>query len=108
MSESTLSRFLRSNSDRLSSEQVLQIARFFNVSTDFLLGETNIPDRKNYDISELGLSAQAARNLYTGKVHPDVVNRLLENQRFDTVTNMIAQYFDDTYEIGRASCRERV
>lgn len=50
MSESTLSRFLRSNSDKLSSEQVLQIARFFNVSTDFLLGETNIPDRKNYDI----------------------------------------------------------
>ena len=38
MSESTLSRFLRSNSDKLSSEQVLQIARAFNVSTDFLLG----------------------------------------------------------------------
>ena len=37
MSESTLSRFLRSNSDKLSSEQVLQIARAFNVSTDFLL-----------------------------------------------------------------------
>ena len=95
MSESTLSRFLRSNSDKLSSEQVLQIARAFNVSTDFLLGETNIPDRMNYDISELGLSAQAARNLYTGKVHPNVINRLLENQRFATVTNMIAQYFDD-------------
>lgn len=103
MSESTLSRFLRSNSDKLSSEQVLQIARVFNVSTDFLLGETNIPDRKNYDISELGLSAQAARNLYTGKVHPDVVNRLLENQRFATVTNMIAQYFDDTYAGGYAA-----
>ena len=103
MSESTLSRFLRSNSDKLSSEQVLQIARVFNVSTDFLLGETNIPDRKNYDISELGLSAQAARNLYTGKVHPDVVNRLLENQRFAAVTNMIAQYFDDTYAGGYAA-----
>ena len=32
---------------------------------DFLLGETNIPDRKNYDIAELGLSVEAAKNLYT-------------------------------------------
>ena len=103
MSESTLSRFLRLNSDKLSSEQVLQIARAFNVSTDFLLGESNIPDRMNYDISELGLSAQAARNLYTGKVHPNVINRLLENQRFATVTNMIAQYFDDMYAGGYAA-----
>ena len=39
--------------------------RLFNVSTDFLLGETNIPDRKNYDIAELGLSVEAAKNLYT-------------------------------------------
>lgn len=101
--ESTLSRFLRGNSDKMNHEQILQIARAFNVSTDFLLGETDIPDRKNYDISELGLSAQAARNLYTGKVHPDVVNRLLENPRFATVTNMIAQYFDDTYAGGYAA-----
>ena len=32
-----------------------------------------------------------------------MVNRLLENQRFATVTNMIAQYFDDTYAGGYAA-----
>ena len=36
------------------------------VSTDFLLGETNIPDRKNYDIAELGLSVEAQRTSTQG------------------------------------------
>lgn len=75
----------------------------FNVSTDFILGTTEIPDRKNYDIAELGLSVEAAKNLYTGKVNPDVVNRLLENPRFAKVTYMISQYFDDTLAEGYAT-----
>ena len=65
-SKSTISRFISGAKGTLTHEQVLRIARLFNVSTDFLLGETNIPDRKNYDIAELGLSVEAARNLYTG------------------------------------------
>ncbi|MFR3223435.1 MAG: helix-turn-helix domain-containing protein [Faecalibacterium sp.] len=65
-SKSTISRFISGAKRTLTHEQVLKIARLFNVSTDFLLGETNIPDRKNYDIAELGLSVEAAKNLYTG------------------------------------------
>ena len=76
---SVISRFLTGKTDKLSDEHIIRIARVFNVSTDFLLGVTNIPDRKNYEISELGLSVQAARNLYTGKVSTAVINRLLEN-----------------------------
>ena len=49
-SKSTISRFISGAKGTLTHEQVLKIARLFNVSTDFLLGETNIPDRKNYDI----------------------------------------------------------
>ena len=66
----------------------------------FILGTTVIPDKKNYDISELGLSVEAAKNLYTGKVNNDVVNRLLANPRFAMVTYMIAQYMDDTLARG--------
>jgi transcriptional regulator with XRE-family HTH domain len=54
--ESTLSRFISGKTDKLGDESIIAIARVFNVSTDFLLGEVDIPDRKNYDISELGLS----------------------------------------------------
>lgn len=89
VNESTISRFLSGKTEKLSEESVIRIARVFNVSTDFILGTTVIPDKKNYDISELGLSVEAAKNLYTGKVNNDVVNRLLENPRFAMVTYMI-------------------
>ena len=74
-----ISRFITGKTDKLSDENIIRIARVFNVSTDFILGVTTVPDRKNYEIDELGLSAQAARNLYTGKVNTQVVNRLKEN-----------------------------
>ena len=35
---------------------VIDVARFFHVSTDYLLGITQITSPKSYDISELGLS----------------------------------------------------
>ena len=62
-SKSTINRFISGAKGTLTHEQVLKIARLFNVSTDFLLGETNIPDRKNYDIAELGLSVEAAKDI---------------------------------------------
>lgn len=99
VTESALSRFLSGATDRLDSEALLRIARCFGVSTDFLLGETAVPDRKNYEIVELGLSAQAARNLYTGRVCADVVNRLLESPRFAELTFLLQRYF--TGELAR-------
>ena len=60
-SKSTINRFISGAKGTLTHEQVLKIARLFNVSTDFLLGETNIPDRKNYDIAELGLSRRSRK-----------------------------------------------
>ena len=100
--ESTLSRFLRGDTDKLGNENIIRIARVFNVSTDFLLGEVDVPDRMNYDISELGLSVQAARNLYTHKVNPQVVNALLENPEFANTTNLISRYLDDELAKGFA------
>ena len=101
-SESSLSRFISGKTDKLGDENIIRIARAFNVSTDFLLGEVDTPDRLNYDIAELGLSVQAARNLYTGKTNAEIVNRLLESPRFAEVTYMIEQYFDDTLAAGFA------
>ncbi len=92
---SMLSRFISGQIDKLSDENIIRIAKFFNVSTDFILGVVDEPDRKNYDISELGLSVQAAKNLYSGKVNSDVLNLLLTNQRFADVTYLIARYLNN-------------
>ena len=81
----------------------MRIAEIFNVSTDFLLGITDEPDRKNYDISELGLSVEAARNLYTGRVNADVVNRLLTDPHFAEATYLISRYLNDTLAVGFAA-----
>lgn len=98
----TLGRMEKGQTQRIGDDVLTALAREFNVSTDFLLGLTSIPDRKNYDIAELGLSAQAAQNLYTRKVNAEVVNRLLEHPRFAVLTAMIAQYLDDTFAAGIA------
>ena len=46
---------------KIGNEYIVHIARVFNVSIDFILGLTVIPDRKNYDISELNLSVEAKK-----------------------------------------------
>lgn len=98
----TLGRMEKGQTQKIGDDVLTALAREFNVSTDFLLGLTSTPDRKNYDIAELGLSAQAAQNLYTRKVNAEVVNRLLEHPRFAVLTAMIAQYLDDTFAAGIA------
>ena len=79
---------MRSIEKHFAVLRLLRIAKVFEVSTDFLLGggEVNTPDRTNFDIEELGLSVQAARNLYTGKANAEIVNRLLESPRFAGAT----------------------
>ena len=101
-SESALSRFISGKTDKLGDESIIRIARVFEVSTDFLLGEVDEPDRKNYDISELGLSVEAARNLYTQKVNPKIVSYLLENPQFADTTYQIARYLDNELTAGFA------
>ena len=98
----TLGRIEKGQTQKIGSDVLTALAKEFAVSADFLLGLTNIPERKNYEVDELGLSAQAVRNLYTRKVNPDVVNRLLEHPHFPLLTAMIAQYLDDSLAAGVA------
>lgn len=102
MSDSALNRYMSGQTDKLSSDNVIRIAKVFGVSTDFLLGLTDIPYRTNYDIEELGLSAEAARKLYTGELDPVVVNQLLEHKDFSLLVAQIAQYKEATISAGIA------
>lgn len=102
MAESSLSRFLSAKTDKIGDEYIIKIADFLGVSTDFILGQTDFPERRNYDIGELGLSYKAAMALYTRAVDTDVVNRILENPQFPEITRMISRYFKDTIAEGFA------
>lgn len=100
---SALSRFLNGKTDSLSHEHVIRMAKYFNVSTDFLLGETDDPSRINYDIGELGLTVKAAECLYTRKVDPAILCRLLEQKRCGDLMHEIGLYLDETMASGIAA-----
>ena len=102
ISESSLNRYLSGQTDKLSTENIVKMARIFGVSTDFLLCETDIPYRTNYDIEELGLSAKAAARLYTGEVDPVIASQLLEHEEFAILAAQIAQFKDVTISAGIA------
>ena len=99
-SESALSRYLSEQTETLGDIYIIRIARHFNVSTDFLLGETDIPDRKNHEIEELGLSYEAAKLLYMKKIDPGTLNLLLENPRFPELIRLLRRYLDGTMAKG--------
>ena len=79
---------------------VIDAARFFHVSTDYLLGITQITSPKSYDISELGLSEESVTRLITRRIDVDILNRLLEHENFPKLCIMIRNYFDDTIAEG--------
>lgn len=79
---------------------VIDAARFFHVSTDYLLGITQITTPKSYDISELGLSEEVVKRLITGRIDIDILNRLLEHEYFPPLCIMIRNFFDDTIAEG--------
>ena len=108
LSESAFSRYLKGQTEMLGDGYIIKIAKHFKVSTDFLLGETDIPDRKNYDIEELGISAEAAKLLYTGRLDSRVLNQLLENPHFPQLLALLARYQKEIVRSGIAAMNQQL
>ncbi len=108
LSESALSRYLKGQTEMLGDGYIIRIAKHFNVSTDFLLGETDIPNRKNYDIEELGLSAESAKLLYSGKIDAHILNLLLENPRFPQLMALLSRYQNEIVRSGIAAMNQQL
>ena len=100
IAESSLSRYLRGQTDKLSAENIVSIARVFDVTTDFLLCLTNIPYTTNFDIERLGLSVKAAEKLLRRKVNPDTVSHLIETQGFNQLIQQLDAARQGTYDAG--------
>ena len=106
--KSTLSRFLNEKTNSLSEACIIRIAEYFKVSTDFLLGVTDIPDRKHYEIEELGLTIEAAKKLYLRKVDPAIVSQLIEHPKFNELTQQLALYQEGTLAAGLAAQEQMI
>lgn len=95
ISKSQLSRIENGETKTLSSNLLMRIADEFDVSTDYILGRSNVQSRRNYDVSSLGLSEKAIQQLVTKRVNVQVVNCLLEHKTFPYLTRLIYTYFAD-------------
>lgn len=104
----TFSRFMSGKTPTITNENLVKMADIFNVSTDYLLGRTDIKDKMNHAASELGLSTEAAQNLYTHRVNPAVVNLLLTNDTFINVLNRLVLYFDEVFAAGFAMHNQQI
>lgn len=96
LAPSQLSRIESGETKNISGDILVKLAKEFHVSTDYILGLTTVSVPKSYDISELGLSEGAIRDLVTGAVNVEILNRLMEHRRFPKLINLIQIYFSDT------------
>ena len=91
-----LSRIVSGETKTLSSDILIAVAKEFKVTTDYILGLSEVSSRKSYDIFEMGFSEGAAKGLVTKAVDMEILNRLLEHKNFPKLTNLIRIYFKDT------------
>jgi len=89
----TYSRIENGKTKTISSDILVKLSKIYNVPTDYILGLSNVPENTAYDIAELGLSVEAAKNLYSKKIDSRVINELLLNENFAVATRMMATYF---------------
>ena len=106
LTEGTLSRILQERTKSIKSQDLVGIATALNVSTDFLLGLTNLPGRRNYSIEQLGLSDQAMQALVGNQIDRNVLSQLLAHKDFPTITRLIAVYVDATMAAGFKAQRD--
>ena len=88
---STISRIVNDETEKVSSKVLIDAAQYFGVSTDFLLGLTDMPDPMNYSVESFGLTEAAAKAILSKDVHKEMLNRLLENQKFCKLTHVMRE-----------------
>lgn len=96
INRSTYGRIEEEVTESVDSKYLIELARFYDVTTDFLLGINNTPEKTYYAIGQLGLSVEAAESLAFKRVDVRVINELLINRKFAAVTQLIAAYLSDS------------
>ena len=95
-----LNRIENGRTEAVSSGALVKLSKALNVSSDYLFGLTFISTPKNYDISALGLSESAVKGMITGTVDVQMLNKLIEHERFRYLLTLMRSYFDNSIARG--------
>ncbi|MCR5499703.1 MAG: helix-turn-helix transcriptional regulator [Acetatifactor sp.] len=87
----------------VNSDVLTGLTNLYDVSADYLLGISDVPQKTYYDLKALGLSVEAAASLLTKNANQEVVDALLRNENFLEATRLMATYFSEIAVIAFAT-----
>ncbi|MCR5541128.1 MAG: helix-turn-helix domain-containing protein [Ruminococcus sp.] len=92
ISEAVLNGLENDNGRDVGYSRIVDLAKFFEVPTDYLLGFTESRITKNIDLKELGLSDKAIEVLLAKRQDNELVSQLIEHAEFSNLINAIDIY----------------
>ena len=79
---STLGNYEKDENIDMSLGNLITLANFYNVSTDYLLCRTELRKQKNQSVSDLHLNDDALQILTDKKYNPRLLSELLTHENF--------------------------
>ena len=104
--KSTYGRIESGETKTINSDILIKLSELYNVTSDYILGISDVPEKTYYDIGDLGLSVAAAKNLYTNNASKSAVNALLQNDKFLYATKQMETYFNGVASRAYQACND--
>ena len=92
ISKAVLNGLENDNGRDVGYSRIVELAKFFDVPTDFLLGFTESRITKNIELKELGLTDKAIEVLLAKRQDNELVSKLIEHTEFVSLINAIDIY----------------
>ena len=91
---STLGNYEKDENIDMSLSNLITLANFYNVSTDYLLCRTELRKHKNLSVSDLHLNDDAIQILTYKKYNPRLLSELLTHENFKKFMTDLEIYID--------------
>ena len=92
ISEAVLNGLENDNGRDVGYSRIIDLAKFFDVPTDFLLGFTESRITKNIELKQLGLTDKAIEVLLAKRQDNELLSKLIEHGEFSNMINAIDLY----------------
>ena len=92
ISETVLNGLENDNGRDVGYSRIIDLAKFFDVPTDFLLGFTESRITKNIELKALGLTDKAIEVLLAKRQDNELLSKLIEHRAFANMINAIDLY----------------
>ena len=92
ISEAVINGLENDNGRDVGYSRIVDLAKFFDVPTDYLLGFTESRITKNIELNQLGLTDKAIEVLLAKRQDNELVSKLIEHTEFVSLINAIDIY----------------